>query len=380
MAIAIERAPGGQRETVRQKRERDQELLVWPDLVFVEFICAVLFTITFVVLSVFVDAPLLNRANANITPNPSKAPWYFMNLQELLLHMDKGLAGVTVPTVALIVLAAIPYTDRSNDGQGTWFGTANAVRITVFSFIFTSFFVVWCVLWDDGAHVRVYTQIVQWIKGDEGHQVQWLGEYEPFGWLPGQLGNFVNRIYQLVMLPNRVGLRDVWHWSLPVPFQPGSGQHDGHLDWPQDFREIPVPFGGQWPVEFGEPKWMPAWLRHVYWYNSDFNVPAIMAEYVMPTVTVFLGAALLLLILRKLGMMNTVRDAWLALFTGFIVTYIALTAIGVAFRGKGQNLVLPGSVPNLEENPTIQRQYTPLPDAERYAIAMNWDLGIPRHA
>src|SRR6476620_10558553 len=101
MAVAIPAA--GARETVRQKRERDQELLVWPDLVFVEFICAILFTVTFVILSVVVNAPLLDRANSNITPNPSKAPWYLMNLQELLLHMDKGLAGVTVPTVALIV-------------------------------------------------------------------------------------------------------------------------------------------------------------------------------------------------------------------------------------------------------------------------------------
>src|SRR5581483_2447563 len=127
MAIAIERAPGGQRETVRQKRERDQELLVWPDLVFVEFICAVLFTVTFVMLSTFFNAPLLNKANAGITPDPSKAPWYFMNLQELLLHMDKGLAGVIVPTVLLIGLMTVPYIDRSNEGQGTWFGTLNSV-------------------------------------------------------------------------------------------------------------------------------------------------------------------------------------------------------------------------------------------------------------
>src|SRR6185295_4108894 len=148
MAIATPAA--GAKETVRQKRERDQELLVWPDLVFVEFICAVLFTITFVILSVIVNAPLLDKANANITPNPSKAPWYLMNLQELLLHMDKGLAGVTVPTVALLVLAAIPYTDRSNDGQGQWFGTANAIRITIFSFIYSSLVIPFCILWDDG--------------------------------------------------------------------------------------------------------------------------------------------------------------------------------------------------------------------------------------
>ena len=106
MAITTRTAAGG-KETVRQKRERDQELLVGPDLVFIEFIAATVFTLTFVALSVIVNAPLLDRANANITPNPSKAPWYLMNLQELLLHMDKGLAGVTVPTVALIVLMAI---------------------------------------------------------------------------------------------------------------------------------------------------------------------------------------------------------------------------------------------------------------------------------
>ena len=138
MAIATPAHGAGAKETVRQKRERDQELLVWPDLVFVEFICAVLFTITFVILSVLVNAPLLNQANPNITPNPSKAPWYLMNLQELLLHMDTGLAGVIVPTIALIVLMAIPYIDRSNEGQGVWFGTENAVRITMFSFVFSS--------------------------------------------------------------------------------------------------------------------------------------------------------------------------------------------------------------------------------------------------
>src|SRR3990170_3781818 len=95
----------------RPKREREEEVLVWPDLVFIEFVAAVLFTVTFLILSVFINAPLLNRANLNVTPNPSKAPWYFLNLQELLLHMDKAWAGVLVPTVALIFFAAIPYID-----------------------------------------------------------------------------------------------------------------------------------------------------------------------------------------------------------------------------------------------------------------------------
>ena len=66
----------------RPRREREEEVLVWPDLVFIEFIAAVLFTIALLVLSAMLDAPLLNRADADTTPNPSKAHWYFLNLQE----------------------------------------------------------------------------------------------------------------------------------------------------------------------------------------------------------------------------------------------------------------------------------------------------------
>ena len=88
----------------RKSRAREEELLVWPDLVFIEFICAVLFTVLILILAVLVDSVLLDRANPAITPNPSKAPWYFLNLQELLLHMHPALAGVIVPTVALIAL------------------------------------------------------------------------------------------------------------------------------------------------------------------------------------------------------------------------------------------------------------------------------------
>ena len=114
----------------RARRAREEELLVWPDLVFIEFISAVLFTILIVILAVMVDSILLDRANPAITPNPSKAPWYFLNLQELLLHMHPALAGVVVPTVALIALGAIPYFDNSNEGQGEWLSTPNAWLLT----------------------------------------------------------------------------------------------------------------------------------------------------------------------------------------------------------------------------------------------------------
>src|SRR5437667_6622131 len=121
---------------VRPHREREEEVLVWPDLVFVEFISAVLFTFSFTVISALVNAPLLNKANPDVTPNPSKAPWYFLNLQELLLHMDKAWAGVIVPTIALTFFAVIPYIDRSREGQGVWFGTKYAVRLAIVSVIY----------------------------------------------------------------------------------------------------------------------------------------------------------------------------------------------------------------------------------------------------
>jgi hypothetical protein len=362
MAI-ITRTAAGAKETVRQKRERDQELLVWPDLVFIEFIAAVLFTLTFVGLSVVVDAPLLNQANSNITPNPSKAPWYLMNLQELLLHMDKGLAGVIVPTVALVVLAAIPYIDRSNDGQGVWFGTKNAVRITVFSFVFAAFYLTISVLWDDGAHVRIYQQapvtaanlgIGNWKDGEE-NEPKWLSEKNPFDGWPAE--GLLKAGWDFVFLPNRVAVRDSWKWSLPVPYQPGSGEHDGRLDWPQDFRRVPIPLNGTWLFYWDEPGWMPGWLSRIYWYDRHLDIPAILAEFVMPIGAIVFGGGLLLLILFKLGWASTTRDGFLAIFTGFMLTYFALTIIGAAFRGRGQELVPPTHVPNLEDDPTIMREH-----------------------
>ncbi|MBF6601238.1 MAG: hypothetical protein IVW36_12095 [Dehalococcoidia bacterium] len=350
MAVAAPAARA--RETVRQKRERDQELLVWPDLVFVEFICAVLFTITFVVLATFFDAPLLNKANPNVTPNPSKAPWYFMNLQELLLHMDKGLAGVIVPTILLIGLMAIPYVDRDNEGQGSWFGTINSVRITVFSFFWSSIWISWLILWDNGSHVLVYQHLPQlW---GSNTRLQWLGDKNPFAGWPVE--GALKPIWDFIFLRNRLAIRDTWSWSLPVPFQPGSGPHDGRLDWPQDFTRIPLPLNGTWLWHWAQPGWMPGWMLHVYWYKSTFSLPAITAEWAVPILAMLGLPALMIIILRKIGWAHTMRDAIIALFTGFIVVYFALTIVGAAFRGKGQQLVPPYRVPNLNDDPAIQRQ------------------------
>ncbi len=110
---------------------------VWPHLVVIEFLGAVILTINLMLVSTLFNSPLLNLANPDRTPNPSKAPWYFLNLQELLLHMNSALAGVIVPTIALGLVAAIPYIDRGSRGLGVWFYSARGPRIAIFTTIYT---------------------------------------------------------------------------------------------------------------------------------------------------------------------------------------------------------------------------------------------------
>ncbi|MFM8514787.1 MAG: menaquinol-cytochrome c reductase cytochrome b subunit [Actinomycetota bacterium] len=86
---------------------------VWPHLLSVEFVAALACTAFLFMFSWFVNAPLLQAANFNATPNPSKAPWYFMGLQELLTMFHPMIAGVTIPGMGLIILILAPYLDRN---------------------------------------------------------------------------------------------------------------------------------------------------------------------------------------------------------------------------------------------------------------------------
>jgi menaquinol-cytochrome c reductase cytochrome b/c subunit len=126
----------------------EDEVMVWPTLVVVEALSAVIFTFLLTTLSIFVNPPLVEVANSTVTPNPSKAPWYFLNLQELLLHMHPSLAGVIVPTLALVLIAAIPFVDRSPLGVGILFTSDKGKRITAFSTVFTTISIIGLILFD----------------------------------------------------------------------------------------------------------------------------------------------------------------------------------------------------------------------------------------
>tara|TARA_B100001250_G_scaffold302994_1_gene264710 strand:+ start:845 stop:1567 length:723 start_codon:yes stop_codon:yes gene_type:complete len=86
---------------------------VWPHLLAAEFTSALFLTAFVLVFSLFINAPLLEYANHNATPNPSKAPWYFLGLQELLTMFDPMIAGVTIPGIVLVLLGFAPYIDRN---------------------------------------------------------------------------------------------------------------------------------------------------------------------------------------------------------------------------------------------------------------------------
>jgi hypothetical protein len=131
--------------------EEEEKVFVWPDLVYTELICLLLASILLVAWSILIPAPLEEPANPQLTPNPSKAPWYFLGLQEVLVYFDPWLAGVVIPTFIIIGLAAIPYIDPNPKGNGYY--TFAERRHEIFIFLF-GFMILWVLLIFQGTFLR----------------------------------------------------------------------------------------------------------------------------------------------------------------------------------------------------------------------------------
>jgi len=95
------------------KAKPQDKVHVWPHLLIVEFVAALFITAFTTIFSIFVNAPLQDLANVNKTPNPSKAPWYFLGLQELLQTLHPMVAGVTIPGMGIFILILAPYIDKN---------------------------------------------------------------------------------------------------------------------------------------------------------------------------------------------------------------------------------------------------------------------------
>jgi hypothetical protein len=116
----------------RVEREQGDRVNVWPHLLIEEFVAMFVLSVGLVVFSTFVNAPLRELANANLTPNPSKAPWYFLGLQELLRYFHPLVAGISIPTFILVGLAAVPYVDRNPSNRPG----DRKIAITLFTMMF----------------------------------------------------------------------------------------------------------------------------------------------------------------------------------------------------------------------------------------------------
>ena len=318
MAVEAQRQASAAPARPRPKRSREEEVLVWPDLVFVEFISAVLFTITFTILSVLINAPLLNRANLNVTPNPSKAPWYFGNLQELLLHMDKAWGGVLLPTIFLGFLASIPFIDRSRHMQGIWFGTKYSARITVITTIYTIVVIFALVSFDSGEATRA-ERLTRWIPAcaESGEDVSWPCLRDDVG-------------------AEHLGIVSTKDISKRLEFEVLG------VKWPEDLDHIAWPFNdsiGDWDLGgIG--------LGSIHgWGGEHFNIPSIMAEQVIPlTLTIVVFPGLIIYTLFRIGWVRTRRDVLIVMFTGAVMAFVTLTLVAAFFRGQGQDLIWPWKI------------------------------------
>jgi len=133
-----------------EKAESDR-VWVWPDLVYTELIALILCSVVLIVWSIFLKAPLEQPANRSVTPNPSKAPWYFLGLQEMLVYFDPWLAGVVLPSLIIVGLIAIPYIDKNPKGNGYFTFAERKAEITIFLF---GFVILWSSLIVLGTFLR----------------------------------------------------------------------------------------------------------------------------------------------------------------------------------------------------------------------------------
>jgi menaquinol-cytochrome c reductase cytochrome b/c subunit len=247
-----------QDSVVRVDKRVEDTAMTWPHLLVIEFIAAMIWSLGLFAISALFNAPLQDHSTIDCTPNPSKAPWYLLNLQELLLHMDKGLAGVIVPTIWLTFMAVIPYIDRSRDGIGHWFTNEIGKKCAIFSAVFTTAIVFGLIL------VDVTIKIDRSVKDPVTGAVT--------GW-PGY-ANFATHNF------------------------PGGSE--------------------------------------------------LIPNYIIPIgVMLILPVILVQLCIRLFG--AGTREWMIAIFTGFVASYLVLTVVGTSMRGPGMDLYPPWALPETHQ-------------------------------
>ena len=138
-------------EPTVEQLETNEKVLVFPYLIFIEFVVALAYALGLVLWSLILKAPLEQPANPTVSPNPSKAPWYFLGLQEMLVYYDPWIAGVLLPTFIIFGLCAIPYLDRDSTHSGFYCFKPRRSVITLYLF---GFWILWILLIITGTFLR----------------------------------------------------------------------------------------------------------------------------------------------------------------------------------------------------------------------------------
>jgi hypothetical protein len=162
---------------------------VWPFLLRIEFLAAIIVTVILFVWSIALNAPLEEPANPTLTMNPSKAPWYFLGLQEMLVYFDPWMAGVVLPSLIIVGLMVIPYIDTNPLGNGYY--TFKQRKFAISTFIF-GFIILWISMIIIGTMIR-----------GPGWMWFWPGQT----WDHNRLIFEVNRdLHEIILLP--LGIRN----------------------------------------------------------------------------------------------------------------------------------------------------------------------------
>ena len=135
--VEVVRGQSSLGDQVRTKKGPDNTIFAFPIVALIEILLALGLTVVLVVFSLLKNAPLEDVANPLVTTDPAKAPWYFMGLQEMLEHAHPTVAGVLMPTLMVLFVAAVPYLDNSRAGSGRWFTSKRGKRITLLTSLYT---------------------------------------------------------------------------------------------------------------------------------------------------------------------------------------------------------------------------------------------------
>ncbi|MBI4483242.1 MAG: cytochrome C [Acidobacteria bacterium] len=201
-------------EPPAEKLETDEKVWCWPDLVYTELIALLVASIVLLVWAILIEAPLEEPASITVAPNPSKAPWYFLGLQEMLVYFDPWLAGVVFPSLIILGLMALPYIDTNPKGNGYYTFRERAREIALFLF---GFLVLWVFMIMTGTFLRgpnwnFFGPYEYWdphklvplnnINFSEFIWVRWLGTGLPQQWLAREIfGILVVLAYFLALPP-----------------------------------------------------------------------------------------------------------------------------------------------------------------------------------